>query len=404
MFIIWPIIEHEIVKVSENGHIFAICPIIKRIMNMKQVFDRVQPYDQLPQLPPPEEIIDKEVLLQWGYASRNLAELNKNLHRLPDPSILVNTISLREAKSSSEIENIFTTNDELYKAISDSAKEEKASSATKEVLRYREALWAGYQSVLDNHKITSDTIIEVYQRVKETTLQLRTPQSRVVIRRGNSEFRSGEIIYTPPRGGEIVTELVENFLEYLSSQDSYHTDPLIKMAISHYQFEAIHPFSDGNGRTGRILNLLYLVNQDLLSHPVLYLSKYIIENKDDYYYRLGAVTQRGDWKSWLLYMMNAVKFTASYTNGLIDDIVNQMEATLEYGKANLKWYSQEVNETLFMQPYIKPALLNQVLNRTSRTTLTKYMTELTHLGILSPKKDGKEVYYINNDLLRILEG
>ena len=373
-------------------------------MNMKQVFDRTKPFDLLPQLPPPEEIIDNDVLLQWGYASRNLAELNKNLHRLPDPSILVNTISLREAKSSSEIENIFTTNDELYKAITDSVKEEIASSATREVLRYREALWAGYQSVLDNHRITSDTIIEVYQRVKETTLQLRTPQSRVVIRRGNSEFRSGEIIYTPPRGGEIVTELVENLLEYLGSQDSYRTDPLIKMAISHYQFEAIHPFSDGNGRTGRILNLLYLVSQDLLSHPVLYLSKYFIENKDDYYYRLGAVTQRGDWKSWLLYMMNAVKFTASYTNGLIDDIVNQMEATLDYGKSKLKWYSREVNETIFMQPYIKPILLSRVLNRTSRTTITRYMTELSHLGILSPKKDGKEVYYLNNDLLRILEG
>jgi Fic family protein len=176
------------------------------------------------------------------------------------------------------------------------------------------------------------------------------------------------------------------------------------MAISHYQFEAIHPFSDGNGRTGRIVNLLYLVNQGLLALPVLYLSKYIIENKADYYYRLGAVTQRADWKSWLIYMMNGVKFTAAYTNNLIDDIVNQMEATLEYGKTRLKWYNKEVNEALFMQPYIKPGLLNHVLNRDSRTTLTKYMIELIHLGILSPKKDGKEVFYLNNDLLRILEG
>ena len=272
------------------------------------------------------------------------------------------------------------------------------------MLRYREALWAGYKRIRDTQRITSNTVIEVYQRVKDTTLKLRSSQSQVVIRRGNSEFRSGEIIYTPPRGGEIVKQLLDNFLEYLGSQDPYHTDPLIKMAISHYQFEAIHPFSDGNGRTGRILNLLYLVSQGLLVLPVLYLSKYIIENKDDYYFRLGAVTQRGDWKSWLLYMMNAVKFTATYTNNLIDDIVNQMEATLEYGKAKLKWYNKEVNETLFMQPYIKPSFLNQVMNRASRTTLTKYMTELTDLNILSPKRDGKEVFYLNNDLIRILEG
>ena len=373
-------------------------------MDTMPIFDRSQPFNQLPQLPPPEEIIDKEVLLQWGYASRNLAELNKNLHRLPDPLMLVNTISLQEAKSSSEIENIFTTDDELYVAISDSVKEEIASSATQEVLRYREALWAGYNSIRDTQRITSNTVIEVYQRVKDTPLKLRSPQSQVIIRRGNSEFRSGEIIYTPPRGGEIVKKLLDNFLEYLGSQDLYHTDPLIKMAIAHYQFEAIHPFSDGNGRTGRILNLLYLVSQGLLVLPVLYLSKYIIENKDDYYFRLGAVTQRGDWKSWLLYMMNAVKFTATYTNNLIDDIVNQMEVTLEYGKAKLKWYNKEVNETLFMQPYIKPGLLSQVMNRTSRTTLTKYMTELTDLNILTPKRDGKEVYYLNHDLIRLLEG
>ena len=372
-------------------------------MNMKQVFDRAKPFNQLPQLPPPAEIIDRDVLLQWGYASRNLAELNRNLHRLPDPLILVNTISLREAKSSSEIENIFTTDDELYKAISDSIKEETASLATKEVLRYREALWAGYRSIHKTGRVSLDTLIEVFQQVKDTPLQLRSPQTQIVIRRGDSEFRSGEIVYTPPRGVGIIEELLDNLFEYLESEDLFHTDPLIKMAISHYQFEAIHPFSDGNGRTGRILNLLYLVNQGLIVLPVLYLSKYIIENKDDYYYRLGAVTQRGDWKGWLIYMMKAVKFTSTYTNNLIDDIVNQMEATLEYGKAKIKWYSKEVNETLFTQPYIKPSKLNQVLKRTSRTTLTKYMTELTDLGILSPKKDGKEVYYLNNDLLRILE-
>ncbi len=368
------------------------------------MFDRTKPYNRLPLLPPNEDIVDKDVLLEWGWASRNLAELNKNLYRLPNPSMLINTLILQEAKSSSEIENIFTTDDELYKAVSDSLKEKNASPNTKEVLRYREALWAGYNHIQDKKGITLETILQVYQKIKNTSQKLRSPQSQVLIRRGNSELRAGEIIYTPPRGENILKELISNFITYLADNKAYNVDPLIKMAIAHYQFEAIHPFSDGNGRTGRIINLLYLVNQNLLTQPVLYLSKYIIENKDDYYFKLGAVTQRGDWKPWLLYMMKAVQYTATYTNRLIDEIVLQMNATLDYGKKNLKWYNKEVNETLFMQPYIKPKLLGDTLERTSRTTLTKYMQELTDLGILSPKQDGKEVFYLNNDLIRILEG
>ncbi|MBU8893570.1 MAG: Fic family protein [Bacteroidales bacterium] len=371
---------------------------------MKKMFERTKPYNQLPMLPPREDIVDKDVLLEWGLASRNLAELNKNLYRLPNPAMLINTLTLQEARSSSEIENIFTTDDELYKAVSDSLKEENASPNTKEVLRYREALWAGYNNIQNNRGITLDTILNVYQKIKNTTQEIRSLQSRVVIRRGNSELRAGEIIYTPPRGESILKELINNFVMYLADNKDNNIDPLIKMAIAHYQFEAIHPFSDGNGRTGRIINLLYLVKENLLTQPVLYLSKYIIENKDDYYFKLGAVTQRGDWKPWLLYMMKAVQYTAFYTNHLIDDIVLQMDATLEYGKQNLKWYNKDVNEVLFMQPYVKPKLLGDVLERSSRTTLTKYMQEMTDLGILSPKKEGKEVFYLNNDLIRILEG
>ena len=372
-------------------------------MNTKVVFNRERPFNQLPKLPPSQEIIDKEVLIEWGLASRNLAALNKNLQRLPDPLMLVNTISLREAKSSSEIENIFTTDDELYKAISETIREEQVSGAAKEVLRYREALWTGFYDINEKGSITRETLIRVYQQVKNTTQKIRSPQSRVVIRRGDSEFRSGEVIYTPPRGEGVVEELLDNLVTYLSDKELDNTDPLFKMAISHYQFEAIHPFSDGNGRTGRILNLLYLVNQGLLDLPVLYLSKYIIENKDDYYYRLGIISQRGDWKSWLIYMMKAITYTSAYTNRLIDDILEQMDATLDHGKATLKWYNKEVNEILFKQPYFKPALLNKVLNRASRTTLTKYMNELISLGIISHMRDGKEVYYLNNDLIRILE-
>ncbi len=370
----------------------------------KNIFDRNIPHNQLPLLPPPEEAIDNAVLLKWGLASRALAELNKNILRLPNPNMLVNTISLQEAKSSSEIENIFTTDDELYKAISDNIKEENANPNTKEVLRYREALWTGYAEILEKGKIDTELIIKVFQQIKNTKQNIRPPQSQVTIKRGQSEFRAGETIYTPPRGQGIIEAKMENLLEFLNNSKDYPLDPLLKMAIAHYQFEAIHPFSDGNGRTGRVLNLLYLVNQGLLTHPVLYLSSYIIKNKDSYYYNLVAVTQRDSWKNWILFMLEAIEQTSKYTNRLIDEIIDQMEATLEYGKANLKWYNKEINEVLFSQPYIKSEVIGKILSRTSRTTITRYMGELDKLQILSPKQDGKQVFYVNNELIRILEG
>jgi len=343
------------------------------------------------------------VLQKWGLASRHLAELNKNILRLPNPTMLVNTIALQEARTSSEIENIFTTEDELYKAISDSVKESASSPATKEVLRYREALWTGYNTIVKKGKVELGSIVKINQQVKNTKQGIRSPQAQVVIKRGNSELRPGEVIYTPPRGAGIVEKKMKNLIEYLNDDEKDKTDPLLKMAIAHYQFEAIHPFSDGNGRTGRILNLLYLVNQNLLSQPVLYLSKYIIENKDDYYYNLQAVTERKAWKNWIIFMLKAVEYTARYTNRLVDEIIEQMDETLEYGKSKMKWYNKEVNEALFAQPYIKPKLIGDVLGRTSRTTLLGYTKQMVKLKILTPIEDGKEVYYINNDLIRILE-
>jgi Fic family protein len=369
---------------------------------MKIPYDRNKPYNDLPLLPPNNEVIDYEILIKWGLASRALAELSSNILRLPNPTMLVNTISLQEAKSSSAIENIFTTEDELYKATSDS-KESNHTPNTKEVLRYREALWTGYQKIIETGKINNELIIKVFQQVKNTTEGIRSPQSLTVIHRGNSDFRSGEVIYTPPRGKGVIEEKMNNLILYLNDNESCITDPLLKMAIAHYQFEAIHPFSDGNGRTGRIINLLYLVSQGLISQPVLYLSKYIIDNKDEYYYCLGAVTQQGSWKKWILFMLTAVEQTSKNTNRMINEIINQMQATLEYGKSELKWYSKEVNEMMFYQPYTKQQTLAKVTNTKSRVTLTKYMAELHQLGIMSPKKIGKEVYYINNDLIRILE-
>jgi Fic family protein len=366
------------------------------------MFDRNKPYNNLPNLPIDDKFIDKDILKQWGLASRALAELNRNILRIPNPNMLINTIALQEAQSSTAIENIFTTQDELYKAVSDSLKEQEANPSIKEVLRYREALWEGFNKVKKSNFINIEVIISIFQTIKETSQGIRPPQSQVVIKRGESELRSGEIIYTPPRGEGIIENKLDNLIKFLNEDKS--TDPLLKMAIAHYQFEAIHPFTDGNGRTGRIINLLYLVSQNLISHPVLYLSKYIIENKDDYYFALSAVTQRNSWKPWIQYMLKAVLNTSLNTNQIIDDILNQMEATYNYAKPKLKWYSLELNQAIFSQPYIKQKVIGEVINVKSRTTLTKYVKELIQLGILSSKEDGREVFYVNNDLIRILQG
>jgi Fic family protein len=367
-------------------------------------YDRTVPFNNLSLLPPNAAIEnDVDILKKLVTASRALAAANSSIHRLPNPFMLVNTIALQEAKTSTEIENIFTTEDELYKAVSDTIQEDKTNVATKEVLRYREAMWEGYQLIKENGHIYQKSVIGIFRQIKNSSAGLRSPASLTTIKRGQSEFRAGEIIYTPPRGPGILEMLIENLLEYLNDDEKYPTDPLLKMCFAHYQFEAIHPFSDGNGRTGRILNLLYLVNKGLLGQPVLYLSKYIILNKDDYYFNLGAVTQHAAWKPWILYMLEAVEKTALLTSQLIESIIAQMEATLTHAKTHIKWYNKEVNELIFSQPYIRPKLIGDRLNITSRTTLTKYFTELVEAKILSQVKDGKEVFYVNDDLMRILE-
>ncbi|WP_192348332.1 Fic family protein [Algoriphagus sp. Y33] len=366
-------------------------------------YDRNIPFNDLPLLPLSREVEeDITILKKLVTSSRALASVNASVLRLPNPTMLVNTIALQEAKSSTAIENIFTTEDELYKAVSDLIQEERADSATKEVLRYREALWEGYATMKDKSSINQDVILGVFREVKNTNAGFRSPATQTIIKRGNSEFRSGETVYTPPRGEKLLQDLMDNWTEYLGNDDDFPTDPLLKMCISHYQFEAIHPFADGNGRTGRILNQLYLVNKKLLDLPVLYLSKYIITYKEDYYYHLGGVTQRADWKTWILFMLEAVEKTSILTEDLIRQIIVQMNATLEYGKSKIKWYSKEVNELVFSQPYLKPKTLGELMGVSSRTTLTKYFSELVEAKILFPKKDGKEVYYVNEELVSIL--
>ena len=371
----------------------------------KQKFDRKIPYNSLPFLPPNKDLDNNpKVLKKLVAASRALATVNGNINRLPNPFMLVNTIALQEAKTSTEIENIFTTEDELYKAISQTKKENNINASTKEVLKYREALWAGYNYLQQNRTIDIHLIKNIFKQIKESNSDFRPPQAKVVIKRGQSDFRPGEVIYTPPRGEDVIENLMDNLIEFLNDDKKFPFDPLLKMCIAHYQFEAIHPFQDGNGRTGRILNLLYLINKGLLSQPTLYLSKFIIVNKEDYYYKIGAVTQRSSWENWITFMLEAVEKTSVLTNTLINEILEQMESTLEYSQKRIKWYNKELNEAIFSQPYIKPQIIGKILGKTSRTTLTKYLNELVKNKILRQKKDGVEVFYINDDLLRILEG
>lgn len=371
---------------------------------MAAKFDRKIAYDDLPVLPPKKDVSkDPDVLIKLVEASRALATVNGSLNRLPNPYMLVNTLALQEAKASTEIENIFTTEDELYKAISNSQSETKVDPATKEVLKYREAMWAGFKTMEQSGHIDAKLIKAIVSQIKGTPGKYRSPQSQVVIKRGESEFKAGEIIYTPPRKEGLINSLMENLLDFMKDDEKYPIDPLLKMCMAHYQFEAIHPFQDGNGRAGRILNLLYLINKGLLAQPVVYMSKYIIQNKDEYYFNLSAVTQRNDWKSWVEFMLLATEKAAKHANYKIDEILNQMDATLEYAKSKIKWYNKEMNEALFSQPYIKPSVVGAISGKSSRTTLTKYMNELVKHNILTPHKDGVEVYYMNQDLIRILE-
>ncbi len=367
------------------------------------MFDRTQPYNDLPLLENTDVENNTTILKKLVTATRALATVNGNLNRLPNPLMLVNTLSLQEAKTSTEIENIFTTEDELYKAISDSVNNDNYNPATKEVLRYREALWAGFNTLKSNSAITEQLIIKIFNQIKETTTGYRPPQTKIVIKRGQSEFKPGEIVYTPPRGEQIINKLMKNLVDFLNDDNKYPIDPLLKMCIAHYQFEAIHPFQDGNGRTGRILNLLFLYSKGLLSQPILYISRYIILNKEDYYFKLGAVTQRNSWEAWILYMLDAIEKTSIITNERINEIIDQMELTFEYAKEKIKWYNKEINEVIFSQPYIKPKAIGNVIHKTSRTTLTKYMNDLVKNKILRPKKIGTAVYYLNDDLIRILE-
>ncbi|MBX7064547.1 MAG: Fic family protein, partial [Saprospiraceae bacterium] len=264
-------------------------------------FDKNIPYNDLPLLPPNADIETKKILRKTILAGRALAQLNGTLKNLPNPTLFLDTIYLQEAKASSEVENIITTNDELYKSLVADRKVE--NSATKEVLSYKEALWLGFEQLKKKPFITTNLCINIVQCIKQNTASIRVTPGTTL---NNTK---GEVIYTPPSGENVIREKLAN-LEMFINED-VTIDPLIKMALMHYQFEAIHPFADGNGRTGRILLLLYLKLSGLLDTPAIFLSEYIIKNKADYYKSLRSVTEKNDWENYILYMLDMIEETSA---------------------------------------------------------------------------------------------
>ncbi len=356
-------------------------------------FDRKIPYNHLPLLPPEEDIETKNILRKTISAGRALAQLNGTLINLPNPTLFLDTIYLQEAKASSEVENIITTNDELYKSLVADRKIEH--SATKEVLNYKEALWLGLEQLKTKPFITTNLCIKIVQCIKQNDASIRVTPGTTL---SNS---LGEIIYTPPSGEQIIREKLANLEKFIN--ENITIDPLIKMAILHYQFEAIHPFSDGNGRTGRILLLLYLKLSGLLDTPAIYLSEYIIKNKVEYYRCLRSVTEKNEWEAYILYMLDMIEVTSNKGLKRLNKITTAMEKTANEIKKKLpKVYSKDLIEILFRLPYTKRQhLIDEKIGNLK--TVGNYLIALEENGFLKSEKVGKEKLYLNQKLLEILE-
>lgn len=365
--------------------------------------DRNVPWNNLPPLPIKEEIYKTvEIIEKLGNAKAALARLHGRSAVIPNQGLLINTISLQEAKTSTAIENIFTTDDELYKAYSEKKNESEVKPATKEVLGYREALWSGYGYLQKEKAFTQEYFIQVYQQIKQTTTRIRPPFSATVIRQGGTDINAGQVIYTPPRGEKLIESKLENLIDFVNDDEKYKIDHLLKMAISHFQFEAIHPFADGNGRTGRIFNIHYLTTKGLLDFPILFLSKYILAHKNDYYESIMGVSQRGNWKNWILFMLRAVEHTSNDTFYKINDIVTAKSSIVEYITKKEKFRDVEkLIDFLFTQPFIKVSHLVEA-GIYSENTARKYLNTLADLQVLEKKEIEGKYYYLNLELYRIL--
>lgn len=356
-------------------------------------FNPKTPYNNLPDLPPAADIETKKILRKTISAGRALAQLNGTLLNLPNPTLFLDTIYLQEAKASSEVENIITTNDELYQSLV--AEKTIEDDATKEVLSYKEALWMGLKQLKSKPFITTNLCIKIVQCIKQNAASIRVTPGATL---SNTK---GKIVYTPPSGEKTILDKLSKWEKFINAESNI--DPLIKMALMHYQFEAIHPFSDGNGRTGRILLLLYLKLSGLLNIPAIYLSEYIIDNKAAYYRNLKNVTEKNSWEGYILYMLDMIEVTA--LNGLerLSKITAAMgKMTLDLKKQLPKIYSKDLVEVLFRLPYTKRQyLIDEHLGNAK--TVGNYLISLEEKGFLESVKVGKEKLYLNRRLLNILE-
>ena len=355
-------------------------------------FDPAKPYNDLPPLPPAQELETRAILKLCIEARAALAKLKEMGQTLPNQAVLINTIPLLEAQASSEIENVVTTSDRLFR-FADAAGNQ-ADAATREALRYRTALNHGFHA-LQRRPLSTGIAVEVCRIIKDTDLDIRrVPGTKL------ANDRTGDIIYTPPEGEALLRDKLANWERFLHEQEDL--DPLVRMAVGHYQFEAIHPFTDGNGRTGRLLNILYLVDKQLLELPVLYLSRYIIHNKADYYRLLLDVTSHAHWQEWLEYMLLAVKETADWTSEKIRAARLLQDHTVDYVRRREPViYSRELVDQIFIQPYCRIGnLVDAGIGH--RETASKYLKILCDIGVLEEIKAGREKLFVHPKFLRLL--
>ena len=351
----------------------------------------------IPHLPLPFDIETKAVMKQLIFANRKLAELRGVAQTIPNENILISTLTLQEAKDSSLVENIVTTQDDLYKEES-GLQQTVTNASAKEVLDYRAAILRGFDLVRSKKILTCNIICQIQQELEHNRAGFRALPG-TMLKRGD-----GEVVYTPPQTGDEVRQLMDNLENFINNDTLTDIDPLVKVAIVHHQFESIHPFYDGNGRTGRIINILLLVIYDLLDLPILYLSRYITHNKGSYYQLIQAIRDKSDdnaneWEQWVLFILKGIEETADNTISLIKQISNLMN---QYKKVLrplfVKQYKHELLNNLFNHPYTKIEFVERDM-MVSRQTASKYLDMITQTGLLQKIKMGKENYYINTKLV-----